>query len=150
MKMELNWDMLEEMKPSRRGRCGPLTVTVGWEQGKNRKARGTLRLSAGLRRALGEGERVRVRMSPDRTVLVLDRREEGKLYLPKSGMILHTEFVQELETLGVLLPAVYEAEWDEEHQAWVARNPAGTPPAGEELNRTHPVKRGRKRREMEA
>lgn len=55
----------------------------------------------------------------DGTKILLDPKEKESFNILKSGSIRAEEFTRELVSRGIILPARYTTEWNEEVQMWL-------------------------------
>lgn len=84
----------------------------------NINASGNVNLSGKLKHKISSPT-VGLHVFNDGTKILLDPKERESFNILKSGSIRAEEFTRELVSRGIILPARYTTEWNEEVQMWL-------------------------------
>lgn len=107
--IKLNLEEFEELVQPQPPGTGPCI---------NIHSSGNISLNAKLLEKLHTRE-LRVLVSHDREMILLDEKGESTFRFPKGGSVKAVDFTRSLVEQGISLPARYEVIWSEKNQLWM-------------------------------
>lgn len=108
--MAIDVSQFEEIIPSPKPSQLAINITTSGFVNLNEKLRNKMQLSE-----------VGLSVNKDGTQIILNPQTNNPFKVLKSGSIKATECTRRLASKGVILPARYEAEWDEDAQIWIGK-----------------------------